>query len=121
LYWSGANWWGVGPGAHSHVGGIRWWNVRHPAAYAGRLAAGSSPGQAREILTSSERQTERILLTTRLATGCPLSELGAAGRRAARAAVADGLADPGAFEAGRIVLTAAGRLLADAVIRDLTE
>jgi oxygen-independent coproporphyrinogen-3 oxidase len=121
LYWSGANWWGVGPGAHSHVGGVRWWNVRHPAAYAERIAAGTSPGQAREILTGSERRTERIMLATRLATGCPLSDVGAAGQRAARAAVADGLADPGAFEAGRIVLTAAGRLLADAVIRDLTE
>ena len=120
LYWSGGNWWGVGPGAHSHVGGTRWWNVRHPAAYAGRIAAGTSPGQAREVLTGSERGTERIMLETRLAAGCPVSELGAAGRRAAASAVADGLADPGAFEAGRIVLTAAGRLLADAVIRDLT-
>ena len=121
LYWSGGNWWGVGPGAHSHVGGTRWWNVRHPAAYAGRIMAGASPGQAREILTGSERRTERIMLETRLATGCPLAGLGAAGRRAASAAVADGLADPGAFEAGRVVLTATGRLLADAVIRDLTE
>ena len=121
LYWSGGNWWGVGPGAHSHVGGTRWWNVRHPAAYAGRIAAGTSPGQAREILTGSERRTERIMLATRLATGCPVAELGEAGRRAAAAAVADGLADPGEFEAGRVVLTGAGRLLADAVIRDLTE
>jgi putative oxygen-independent coproporphyrinogen III oxidase len=121
LYWSGGNWWGVGPGAHSHVGGTRWWNVRHPSAYAGRIAAGASPGQAREILTRSERRTERIMLETRLATGCPLGVLGPAGRRAAASAVADGLADPGAFGAGRVVLTPAGRLLADAVIRDLTE
>jgi len=121
LYWSGGNWWGVGPGAHSHVGGTRWWNVRHPAAYAGRIAAGTSPGQAREILTCSQRRTERIMLETRLATGCPLSELGAAGHRAAASAVADRLADPGAFAAGRVVLTPSGRLLADAVIRGLTE
>ncbi len=121
LYWSGGNWWGVGPGAHSHIGGTRWWNVRHPAAYAGRIAAGTSPGQAREILTGSERRTERIMLETRLATGCPVAELGPTGRRAASAAVADGLADPGALEAGRVVLTAAWPLLADAVIRDLTE
>jgi putative oxygen-independent coproporphyrinogen III oxidase len=121
LYWSGGNWWGVGPGAHSHVGGTRWWNVRHPSAYAGRIAAGTSPGQAREILTGGERRTERIMLQTRLATGCPVTELGEAGRRAAAAAVADGLADPGEFAAGRVVLTGAGRLLADAVIRDLTE
>src|SRR5258708_206755 len=120
LYWSGGNWWGVGPGAHSHVGGVRWWNVRHPAAYASRIAAGASPGQAREVLTGTERRTERIMLETRLASGCRLTALSAAGRRAAATAVHHGLAEPGAFEAGRVVLTPAGRLLADAVIRGLT-
>ena len=121
LYWTGGNWWGVGPGAHSHVGGTRWWNVRHPAAYGSRMAAGVSPGQAREVLTETERRTERILLETRLAAGCPRSLLGPAGERAAAAAVADGLAEQAAFEAGRVVLTTAGRLLADAVIRGLTD
>jgi coproporphyrinogen III oxidase-like Fe-S oxidoreductase len=121
LYWTGGNWWGVGPGAHSHVGGTRWWNVRHPAAYGSRMAGGVSPGQAREVLTETERRTERILLETRLAAGCPRSLLGPAGERAAAAAVADGLAEQTAFEAGRVVLTTAGRLLADAVIRGLTD
>src|SRR5579875_943245 len=82
LYWTGGDWWGVGPGAHSHVAGTRWWNVRHPAAYAARIAAGVSPGQAREILTPAERRTERIMLLTRLAAGCPLAELSPAGRAA---------------------------------------
>jgi oxygen-independent coproporphyrinogen-3 oxidase len=121
LYWTGGDWWGVGPGAHSHVGGTRWWNVRHPAAYAGRIAAGRSPGQAREILTPAERGTERVMLLTRLASGCPLEELAPAGRSAAAVAVADGLLSPQAFADGRAVLTARGRLLADAVIRGLTD
>ncbi len=121
LYWTGGDWWGVGPGAHSHVGGTRWWNVRHPAAYAARIAAGASPGQAREVLTASEQRTERIMLTTRLATGCPLAELAPAGRAAAAAAVAGGLADGAAHAAGTVTLTPSGRLLADAVIRGLTD
>jgi oxygen-independent coproporphyrinogen-3 oxidase len=121
LYWTSGNWWGVGPGAHSHIGGTRWWNVRHPAAYAARLAAGASPGQAREVLTQAERRTERIMLLTRLASGCPLDELAPAGRAAAAAAVRDGLADPPAHAAGRVILTPSGRLLADAVIRGLTD
>ncbi len=121
LYWTGGNWWGVGPGAHSHVGGTRWWNVRHPSAYAGRIGGGVSPGQAREVLTDDERRIERIMLTTRLASGCEVGELGAAGRRAAASAVRDGLADGEAFGAGRVVLTRRGRLLADAVIRDLVD
>jgi putative oxygen-independent coproporphyrinogen III oxidase len=121
LYWTGGDWWGVGPGAHSHVGGTRWWNVRHPAAYGARIAAGVSPGQAREILTPSERRTERIMLQTRLAAGCPLDELTPAGRAAAATAVADGLAEPAAHTEGRVALTPSGRLLADAVIRGLTD
>ncbi len=121
LYWTGGDWWGVGPGAHSHVDGVRWWNVRHPAAYAGRLAVGSSPGQAREVLTAGERRTERIMLLVRLASGCPLDELSPAGRAAAAAAVPDGLAERAAFAAGRLVLTPRGRLLADALIRDITD
>jgi putative oxygen-independent coproporphyrinogen III oxidase len=121
LYWTGGDWWGVGPGAHSHVGGTRWWNVRHPAAYAARIAAGRSPGQAREILTPAERRTERIMLLTRLASGCPLDELGPAGLAAARMTAADGLIRPQDLADGRIVLTTRGRLLADAVIRGLTD
>jgi putative oxygen-independent coproporphyrinogen III oxidase len=120
LYWAGGDWWGVGPGAHSHVGGTRWWNVRHPAAYAARIGAGVSPAQAREVLTGAEQAMERIMLATRLASGCPVADLPPAGRAAARRAAADGLAEPGAYAAGRVVLTLRGRLLADAVIRDLT-
>src|SRR5215472_8767054 len=88
LYWTGGDWWGIGPGAHSHVGGTRWWNVRHPAAYAQRLSAGLSPGQAREVLTDAEQATERIMLATRLASGCPVGELSPAGLAAARRAAA---------------------------------
>jgi putative oxygen-independent coproporphyrinogen III oxidase len=119
LYWTSADWWGVGPGAHSHIGGTRWWNVKHPAAYAARIQAGHSPAQAREVLTAQDRQLERILLLTRLAGGCPLAELAPAGRVAAARAAADGLLQPGAHAAGRAVLTQRGRLLADAVVRGL--
>jgi putative oxygen-independent coproporphyrinogen III oxidase len=121
LYWTGGDWWGVGPGAHSHAGGTRWWNVRHPSAYAQRISAGVSPAQGREVLTDSERATERIMLASRLAAGCPVTYLSLAGRTAARTAVEDGLASRAAFEQGAVRLTRRGRLLADAVIRDLTD
>ena len=121
LYWTGGDWWGIGPGAHSHVGGTRWWNVRHPAAYGARVAAGLSPGQAREILGDTERQLERVMLLIRLADGCPVEVLSPAGRANAAAVVAEGLARRDAYAAGRIVLTRRGRLLADTVTRMLTE
>ncbi|HMD94520.1 MAG TPA: radical SAM family heme chaperone HemW [Trebonia sp.] len=120
LYWTGGDWWGFGPGAHSHVGGTRWWNVRHPSAYAARLAQGRSPAQAREVLTAAEQRMEEIMLRTRLAEGAPLSVLAPRALVYAERAVATALLEPAAFAGGRLVLTRQGRLLADAVIRDLT-
>ncbi len=120
LYWRGGDWWGVGPGAHSHVGGTRWWNVKHPAAYAARLAASSSPAQAREILSPADREMERIMLELRLSSGYPITDVAPHARPALARALSDGLLDPAGFREGRAVLTLPGRLLADAVIRDLT-
>ena len=120
-YWRGHDWWGFGPGAHSHVGGTRWWNVRHPTAYAGRLAAGESPAHAREVLTAEQQRVERVLLGIRLREGHPLSDLRGAGRAAAGRAVDDGLLEPAAHADGRAALTLRGRLLADAVVRDLLD
>jgi oxygen-independent coproporphyrinogen-3 oxidase len=120
LYWTGADWWGFGPGAHSHVGGTRWWNVRHPAAYASKLAAGESPGAAREMLTPQEQAMEQVMLGVRLADGLPLAALDERARGQAEFSLAAGYLDPGSWHSGKIVLTRQGRLLADAVVRDLT-
>jgi oxygen-independent coproporphyrinogen-3 oxidase len=114
-YWRGADWWGVGPGAHSHVGGVRWWNVKHPSAYAGRLREGASPAHAREVLDEETRRVERVLLETRLSDGLPLDALDDAGRAVVPDLAARGLV----LEGDPLVLTRDGRLLADAVVRDL--
>jgi putative oxygen-independent coproporphyrinogen III oxidase len=117
-YWRGGNWWGVGPGAHSHIGGTRWWNVKHPARYAALLAAGRSPGHARELLSPADRHTERVLLDVRLAEGLAIAEMTAAERaRVPHLAARDLVADAG----DRLTLTLPGRLLADAVVRDLLD
>jgi putative oxygen-independent coproporphyrinogen III oxidase len=120
LYWTGGDWWGFGPGAHSHVGGVRWWNVKHPSAYAARLAAGRSPAAARERLTAGEQRMEEIMLRVRLAQGLPLSLLTATALAETERMLVNHLIDRSAHTAGRLVLTVRGRLLADAVIRDLT-
>jgi len=116
-YWRGGDWWGIGPGAHSHVGGVRWWNVLHPATYATRLAEGASPAAGRELLDADTRRVERVMLELRLADGLPLDTLDDAGRAAATQAAGDGLAT---LAGDRFRLTLRGRLLADAVVRALT-
>ena len=116
LYWTGGHWWGVGPGAHSHIGGVRWWNVKHPAAYAGRLAEHASPAAARETLDPETRRVERVMLELRLRDGLPVLALDAHGRAAVADLVARDLVE---LRAERLVLTRQGRLLADAVVRDL--
>jgi oxygen-independent coproporphyrinogen-3 oxidase len=118
-YWTGGDWWGVGPGAHSHVGGVRWWNVKHPSAYRARLADEHSPGYAREVLDSDQRYTEDVMLRLRLASGLELSTLDSRGTAAARRALTDGLIEPEQYARGAAVLTLRGRLLADAVVRAL--
>ncbi|WP_168581697.1 radical SAM family heme chaperone HemW [Gephyromycinifex aptenodytis] len=130
-YWRDGHWWGFGPGAHSHVGGVRWWNVRHPSSYADRLGTGLSPAQAREILSPDERYDECVLLRSRLAEGLPLVLLRPHGRAQVDSLVGAGLctvvpeAPNGVWgantaEAGeRLILTVRGRLLADTVVRQL--
>ncbi len=116
-YWNGSDWWGVGPGAHSHVGGVRWWNVKHPAAYAERVNAAVSPALAREVLDHETRRVERVLLEVRLVDGLPVDLLDEAGRAAVPGLVDRGLLERVGHE--RLALTIQGRLLADAVVRDL--
>ena len=120
-YWHSQHWWGFGPGAHSHVGGVRWWNVKHPRAYAERMAAGRSPAHARELLLDDDRWLERVLLEARLREGVDVELIGEAGRAVASALLTEGLIDEHHLHTGRLVLTLQGRLLADHVVRRLTE
>lgn len=120
-YWRGEDWWGVGPGAHSHVGGVRWWNVKHPAAYAQRIAAGESPAVGRETLDEDTREMERVLLESRTFDGLAIADLSQSARAAIPQLIGDGLIDGAEAIHGRIRLTLHGRLLADAVVRALTD
>nr|WP_304661163.1 radical SAM family heme chaperone HemW [Arthrobacter sp. zg-Y844] len=118
-YWRSDDWWGVGPGAHSHAGGVRWWNAKHPTAYAQRIGAGESPAVGRETLDADTRYVEDVMLRTRLAEGLALDRLREPGRLAVAGLMADGLVDPRAALTGKVILTPRGRLLADAVVRRL--
>nr|WP_296772359.1 radical SAM family heme chaperone HemW [Rhodococcus sp. (in: high G+C Gram-positive bacteria)] len=113
-YWDGGDWWGAGPGAHSHIGGTRFWNVKHPARYADQLAQGSLPVAGSELLSTEDRHLEKLMLKIRLRSGLPAAALDRAERSAAEQVVADGLM---VLENERFVLTDRGRLLADAVVR----
>ncbi|MCK6209456.1 radical SAM family heme chaperone HemW [Georgenia sp. EYE_87] len=124
-YWRDQDWWGIGPGAHSHVGNVRWWNVKHPRTYAFRLEQGLSPAAGREVLDDATRELERIMLGVRLADGLELEPGTGRVPEGLRATVADllreGLVDFAAARRGRVRLTLRGRLLADAVVRALTD
>ncbi|WP_150462912.1 radical SAM family heme chaperone HemW [Nesterenkonia ebinurensis] len=135
-YWLDSDWWGAGPGAHSHLAGMRWWNVKHPAAYAQRVHQGVSPGHGREILDAQAKVLEHLMLRLRIREGLDLAEYNALPELAASGGVPitqdqlgqlvdDGLLEPGpaeptaSYRQGRAVLTLKGRLLADAVTRRL--
>ncbi len=121
-YWQSNDWWGFGPGAHSHVGGTRWWNVKHPAAYAERIANGQSPALAREVLDDATRATERVLLELRVRQGLPIDYLKTLNPEVAKPIsqfIAEGMVDAANALAGQLTLTLKGRLLADSVVRQL--
>ena len=117
-YWDGGQWWGAGPGAHGYIGSTRWWNVKHPNAYADSLAGGSLPVAEYEQLDAQTSHTERVMLGVRLRSGLPLDVLSDAECDRARRAVDEGLL---CCNGEQLVLTDRGRLLADAVVRDLLD
>jgi oxygen-independent coproporphyrinogen-3 oxidase len=119
LYWTDSSWWGAGPGAHSHIGGIRWWNVKHPVRYAAILESGRSPGAGRETLDERARFTERVMLGVRMREGLVVEDLPPASQQMVPQLASWGLVDRVAAGMGRLVLTQRGRLLADAVVREL--
>ena len=123
-YWRNRDWWGIGPGAHSHLYGTRWWNVKHPRTYANRITADLSPMEEQEVTTAEQQRLERIMMGLRLAEGLPVVDLEMNDDDVAvvsEGLINEGLIEPGALEAGRLALTRRGRLLADAVVRRLVD
>ncbi len=121
-YWRGQDWWGYGPGSHSHVGGVRWWNVKHPTTYAAALMAGKSPAAGREILDDRTRLEERVLLEIRIFDGLSIEVAKAINPESSKhiaGFIADGLIDPALALKGTLRLTLRGRLLADSLVRQL--
>jgi oxygen-independent coproporphyrinogen-3 oxidase len=123
-YWLGQDWWGYGPGAHSHLGNVRWWNQKHPLSYAKKLDGLFSPAAGREQLSIETAALERVLLESRTSAGMSISDLvslePSAGTKVPQL-IADGLIEGERALKGQLVLTVKGRLLADAVVRILTD
>ncbi len=118
-YWKGVNWWGLGPGAHSHMDGRRWWNVKHPNSYRDRLQEGESPMLGEEFLTDTEKESERILLEIRIRDGIGISSLDSEQRSRLLPFLAAGHLSNEWWQEGRVILTQSGRLLADQIVREI--
>jgi len=118
-YWVGANWWGLGPGAHSHIDGKRWWNVKHPTTYRAKMLSDEQPIDGSEILTQSEKESERVMLEIRLLDGIAHSSLSPEQLTVAQVFVGDGSLSAEAWQRGRIALTQKGRLVADRIVREI--
>lgn len=118
-YWRNRDWWGIGPGAHSHINGVRWWNLKHPVPYAHHVRQGLSPAAAREHLDADTRYVEDVMLAARIREGVAIEDLRGPGREAVGWLEGQGLIEPQARAEGRVVLTLRGRLLGDAVVRTL--
>ncbi|MGI9197011.1 MAG: coproporphyrinogen-III oxidase family protein, partial [Candidatus Nanopelagicales bacterium] len=117
-YWCGDDWWGAGPGAHGHIGAVRWWNVKHPATYGARVAADELPVDGWERVGDAEARLEEVMLRIRLREGLPTAGLSEA---AVAGLVRAGWVEEAPVGSGTLVLTRAGRLMADEIVRRLTD
>ena len=118
-YWNGDSWWGAGPGAHSHIDGRRWWNVKHPTAYKEKISSGQSPMHEEEVLNDEQKNSERMMLEIRLAKGIDAKTLDSG-----QLAILESFKNQGhlladSWAAGRIVLSTSGRLIADRIVREI--
>ena len=118
-YWRNANWWGLGPGAHSHMDGIRWWNMKHPTAYKNALFAGASAMQESEVLTPQQKADEAVMLSIRMRGGISLSDLSQGQIEKVGEYRQSGHLDSTQWDAGTLQLTPNGRLIADRIVREL--
>ena len=118
-YWNGDNWWGAGAGAHSHIDGRRFWNVKHPAAYTQKVLESGNPMQEQEILTAAEARTEEIMLQIRLATGLQISSLASSEQSSLLGFLEQGHLLQPFWSDGRVVLSQSGRLIADRIVREM--
>ena len=119
-YWKSDDWWGVGPGAHSHVGGVRWWNVKHPSAYAARVQERLSPAHARERLTAEAQLLESLMLGIRMREGLRVESIPGDHSSLLAEWVSRGLIGGRELLDGLIAPTVEGRLRADYLARELS-
>ena len=118
-YWNGSYWWGVGPGAHSYLEGRRWWNVKHPNTYQSALQNGKSPEASSELLTDENMRDEFLMLQIRMSEGIPLADLSETEiEKVARFRDSGHIEDEG-WEAGILILSRTGRLIADRIVREM--
>ena len=106
LYWSQGNYRGLGCAAHSHEDGRRYWNHRTPERYIEAIENGVSAESGAEDLADDVRAEEALQLTLRTRDGVPVGALDEADPDLA------GLIER---RGDRLVLTVAGRLLANEV------
>ena len=116
-YWENKNWWGLGPGAHSHIDAKRFWNVKHPTTYKQKVFAGETPILESEQLTAEQIKDESILLGIRMREGLELELLEPLQMEVLGVYRENGFVE---LLEDRVVLTPAGRLIADRIVREIT-
>ena len=118
-YWMNKNWWGVGPGAHSHLNGMRWWNVKHPNLYKSKISGNESPKLDQELLEPMQIESERLMLSIRLPSGISKDSLSSEQVKTLEPYLDNGALDLDKWGAGSVSLSLTGRLIADRIVREI--
>jgi oxygen-independent coproporphyrinogen-3 oxidase len=124
-YWRGGPYLALGPSANGFDGeSTRWKNVADWEEYVARLGRGESPIEETERLTAEQRRIEILFTSLRTSEGLDLGrfqkefgeDLSLRHASLFAALEKDGL---GTLANGRFVLTFAGRMLTDEIVRKL--
>ncbi|MEQ1623066.1 MAG: radical SAM family heme chaperone HemW [Sediminibacterium sp.] len=122
-YWSGASYLGIGPSAHSFNGTSRQWNLANNSLYIQSLNKGILPFEL-ETLTAEQQLNEYIMTALRTMEGLNLNRVSALWGQEKTAQILleskKYIARGDAFlEDHSLILTKAGRLMADGIASDL--
>jgi oxygen-independent coproporphyrinogen-3 oxidase len=120
-YWSGRDYLGLGIGAVSTVGELRWRNAPRLRGYLDALASGRTPPRELEPLPADVRARERAMLALRLDQPLLLARFAESLDEAAlsRMEALALLERSGEGEDGTVALTPRGRFVGDAVAAEL--
>ncbi len=127
IYWRGGDYIGIGPGAHGRltINGTRWATevAKSPALWIKTVLSGHHGEMPRHALSSRDHALEYLMMSLRLQEGMDLRRYNAISPTPLSTTQTDYLKDLGMItsDTARVIATPKGRMVLNAIIRELSD